>query len=451
MESTFVGLWIFGWNKLSKKAHLVMIYLTAIGSTISAIFILAANSWMQNPVGAKLVQMPDGSYRAELDNFLALIGNPFFLVTFPHVLAAAFMLAGGMVLGVSGWWLAHGRKKGDVVADDDTADQSTWRMATRFGAWAVLIASIVSIIIGDIQGKVEAQYQPLKLAASEGITDAGGSGAFAIVSVFGGSASDGTATSHAISIPGLLSFLAYSNFSDKATDINTLANAQSLQPICVGAFGAVSDTANGPTCTSASSDQAGGVLAQEFLPLPTGSMATGTTQSNELQTAVSNLPSDSSLTITAIQGSNTAPSMWATFYTFRFMILFGFLGLIFSIIVLAKTGKGKIPFESKGWSAFMWSFVLMPLVAASCGWLVTELGRQPWIVYGVLPTAAAVSPGVTGAEILISMVLYTLIYAAVAVIVVNMFLKVIRGGLPDGSDEPGDIPADDEATLHFAY
>jgi len=383
-------------------------------------------------------------------------------VTFPHVLAAAFMLAGGMVLGVSGWWLANGRKKGDVAADDDSADTATWRMSTRFGAWAVLIASIVSIVIGDIQGKVEAQYQPLKLAASEGVapSTAGGTvdgGAFAIVAVFGGSASDGTATAHAISIPGLLSFLA----GGPATDINALANtpkaagdpAGSLNPICVGAFGQITGTTNGGTCTSVASDNAGGVLAQEFLPLPTGSTASSIAQPNDLQAAVTSLAASdpSALTITAITGSNTAPSMWATFYTFRFMILFGFLGLIFSIIVLVKTGKGKIPTESKGWSAFMWSFVLMPLVASSCGWLVTEIGRQPWIVYGVLPTSAAVSPGVTGPEILISMVLYTLIYAAVAVIVVNMFLKVIRGGLPDGSDEPGDIPADDEATLHFAY
>ncbi|MCL2653797.1 MAG: cytochrome ubiquinol oxidase subunit I [Propionibacteriaceae bacterium] len=446
MESTFVGLWIFGWNKLSKKAHLVMIYLTAIGSTISAIFILAANSWMQNPVGAQLVQLPDGSYRAQLHDFMALVTNPFFLVTFPHVLAAAFMLAGGMVLGVSGWWLANGRKKGEVAADDDASDTPTWRMGTRFGAWAVLIASIVSIVVGDIQGKVEASYQPLKLAASEGVAPStvGGTvdgGAFAIVSVFSGSASDGTAVAHSIAIPGLLSFLA----GGPATDINALA--PSIKPVCVGAFGQV----DGTTCTSVASDQAGGVLAQGFMPLPTGTTASTTADPNDLQKAVSAMSSDTTMTITAIEGANTAPSMWASFYTFRFMILFGFLGLIFSIIVLAKTKKGSLPTQSKGWSAFMWSFVLMPLVASSCGWLVTELGRQPWIVYGVLPTSAAVSPGVTGAEVLISMILYTLIYAAVAVIVVQMFLKTIRHGLPDGSDEPGDQPADNDAILHFAY
>jgi cytochrome d ubiquinol oxidase subunit I len=388
---------------------------------------------MQNPVGAQLVKMADGSYRAELTNFLALIGNPFFLTTFPHVLAAAFMLAGGMVLGVSGWWLAKGRKKGDVAVDDDASDTPTWRMSTRFGAWVVLIASIVAIVVGDFQGKVMAEYQPLKLAASEGVTDPNGSGAFAIVSVFSGNANDGTKTSHAISIPGLLSFLAFSDFSTPAQDINSQTQGLQVQSVA--------------TTTG----------TQEFLPLPSISNPANSSQnlqgqqSNDLQTAIAGLSSDSTVTITAIEGGNGAPSMWATFYFFRFMILFGFLGLIFSIIVLVKTKKGALPAESKGWSALMWSFVLMPLLASSCGWLVTELGRQPWIVYGVLPTSAAVSPGVTGAEILISMILYTLIYAAVAVVVVKMFLKVIRGGLPDGSDEPGDQPADNDAILHFAY
>ncbi|MCL1842171.1 MAG: cytochrome ubiquinol oxidase subunit I, partial [Propionibacteriaceae bacterium] len=105
MESTFVGLWIFGWDRLPKKTHLATIYLTAAGTTISAIFILAANSWMQNPVGAVFE-----NGRAQLNNFLALIGNPFFLTTFPHTVGAAFIIAGGLVTGVSGYWLVKSRK-----------------------------------------------------------------------------------------------------------------------------------------------------------------------------------------------------------------------------------------------------------------------------------------------------------------------------------------------------
>jgi len=428
MESTFVGLWIFGWNKLSKKVHLLMIYLTAIGTTISAIFILAANSWMQNPVGAKLVQLPNGSYRAELTDFLALIKNPFFLVTFPHVVAAGFMLAGGGILGVAGWWLAKGRKKGDAV-DETKGDTSTWRQATRFGAWAVLIASIFSIVIGDLQGKVEASYQPLKFAASEGITEEDGSGAFAIISVFSGHANDPNdpaVTKFTISIPKLLSILAYTDTTTKGAGVNGLAQGVTVIEAC--------ETDNPTAC-------------QQFAALPPGS-----SESNDLQTAITNLSSDSTITITDIQGDNGGPSIWASFYTFRIMLLFGFLGLIFSIIVLVKTKKGVQPAASKGWTAFMVSFVLMPEIAIACGWLFTELGRQPWLVYGVLPTAAGVSPGVSAGEVLVSMVLYTLIYAVVAVIVVNLFLKVIHEGLPAGDDMPTDEKvSDDEAVLHFAY
>ena len=421
MESTFVGLWIFGWNKLSKKVHLLMIYLTAIGTTISSIFILAANSWMQNPVGAKLVQLPNGSFRAELTDFLALIKNPFFLVTFPHVLSAAFMLSGGLILGVAGWWLAKGRKKGDEV-DDTVGDKATWRAATRFGAWAVLIASVFSIVIGDIQGKIEGEYQPLKLAASEGVTDPNGSDAFAIISVFSGGATEGTAkTNFTIAIPKLLSLLAYTDTSTKVPDVNALAQSVQVFSYC---------TADG--------------ACQDFAALPEGSE-----KSNVLQTSITALANDP--TITAIQGGNGGPSIWASFYTFRFMVLFGILGLLFSIFVLVKTKKGALPSAGKGWTTLMIAMVLMPEVATACGWLVTELGRQPWLVYGVLPTSAGVSPGVSAGEVFTSMVLYTLIYAVVAVIVVNLFLKVIHSGLPDGSDAPGDTVSDDDAILHFAY
>jgi len=427
MESTFVGLWIFGWNKLSKKVHLLMIYLTAIGTTISSIFILAANSWMQNPVGAKIVTLPDGSYRAELDGikgFLSLITNPFFLTTFPHVLAAAFMLAGGLVVGVAGWWLVKGRKKGDAVLEPAAeSDASGWRKATRFGAWVVLIASVCSIIVGDLQGKVEAQYQPLKLAATEGITQQGGSDAFAIVAFFSGSANQGTAaTTFSVPIPGLLKILAGSELNQGINEM-----AQAVQVVC-----SVPVASDG-TCPG-----------QQFAALPDGQGDPNAFQ-QQIQANVG------SMAVVDIQGSNGAPSIWASFYTFRFMVLFGFLGLIFSIIILVKTKKGSLPAASKGWTTLMITMPLMPLFASSCGWLVTELGRQPWIVYGVLPTSAAVSPGVSAFEVLASMILYTLIYAVVAVIVVSLFLKVIHGGLPDGSDAPGDTVDDNDAILHFAY
>jgi len=422
MESTFVGLWIFGWNKLSKKVHLLMIYLTAIGTTISAIFILAANSWMQNPVGAKLVAMPDGAYRAELTNFINLVTNPFFLVTFPHVLGAAFMCAGGLVAGVSIWWLAKSRLQPSRAADSVDAakpgvDESVWRKSARFGAWFVLVASLFTMVIGDFQGKVEAKYQPMKLAASEGIIEQ--SGTFLVLAP---QTSDGKDPWYAIPVPGLLSFLA--GLGADPQGVNQLTQPDAYQQIC---------TTDGSTCFLTPKDNANASALEASL---------GATQGADgwvIQSII-------------VDGSvYSQPPMLASFYSFRMMLLFGALGLLFSIIILVKTSGSKVPKATKGWTTMAIMMPLLPVFACSFGWLLTELGRQPWIVYGILPTQAAVSPGVTAPEILLTMCLYTLIYAVVAVILVKLFLTVIRAGLTDGSDMPTDAPADSDAILHFAY
>ena len=416
MESTFVGLWIFGWNKLPKKVHLAMIYLTAIGTTISSIFILAANAWMQNPVGAKVTQLPDGSTRAELTNFLDLVTNPFFLTTFPHVIGASFMLAGGLVVGVAGWWLVRGRRSGvsEAAVKESTGNRAAWYSATRFGAWIVLVASLVTIVVGDIQGKVEAQYQPAKLAASEGLanTPATGDGApFVVLTVFTQN-DDGTVASKGIiSLPGLLSFLAFNDSDATVQGINDLQTQ-------LGEVG--------------------------YQPID------GTDRNALQQGALDNgVYTPATIKVDAI----SMPALWVSFYSFRIMVLIGFLGLAFAIAVLVKTRKDCDPKPTKAWNGMMVSMVLLPLFGSSFGWLLTEIGRQPWIVNGVLPTSAAVSPSVSGGEVLVSMILYTLVYAVVAVIVVNLFLKTIRQGLPDVAElEPSaTADGDEEAVLHFAY
>jgi len=418
MESTFVGLWIFGWNKLSKKVHLAMIYLTAIGTTISSIFILAANSWMQNPVGAKLVSMGNGQYRAQLTNFLDLVTNPFFLVTFPHVIGAALMTAGGLVAGVSIWWLAKSRRTvdADAVAERAHADETAWRKAARFGAWFVLVASVFTMVVGDFQGKVEAKYQPMKLAASEGIISQ--SGTFLVLAP---QTADGKDPWYAIPVPGLLSFLA--GLGHDPLGVNQLTQPDAYQRIC---------TTDESTCFLAPTDRSNaGALAQS---LPTASDATWKIESIVVDGSV-----------------YSQPPMLASFYSFRMMLLFGALGLIFSIIILVKTKGDNIPKASKGWTAMAIMMPLLPVFACSFGWLLTELGRQPWIVYGILPTSSAVSGVVSAGEVLTTMILYTLIYAAVAVVLVKLFLSVIRKGLPDGADMPDDKVSDDDAILHFAY
>jgi cytochrome d ubiquinol oxidase subunit I len=425
MESTFVGLWIFGWNKLSRKVHLLMIYLTAIGTTISAIFILAANSWMQNPVGAKLVAMPDGNYRAELTDFIGLIKNPFFLVTFPHVIGGALMLAGGLVAGVGGWWLAKGRHAptratdGANVVAKPAPDEPAWRAAARFGAWFVLVASLCTMLVGHLQGQIEAKYQPMKLAASEGLHNE--SGTFVLLAP---QRADGTDPWYAVPVPGLLSFLAFNNFDQMAPGMAQLTQPDAYQQVC---------STNGETCFLTPKDSSeAGALAQS---LSATQGAGGWTWQGVV-----------------IDGTvYSQPSMLVSFYSFRMMLLFGALGLIISIVMLVKTRGEEVPKATKFWTAMMIALPLLPMFASSFGWILTEMGRQPWIVYGILPTSAGVSPLVSAGEILTSMILYTLIYAVVAVIVVKLFLKVIHEGLSDGGDAPDDQVSDKDAILHFAY
>jgi cytochrome d ubiquinol oxidase subunit I len=380
---------------------------------------------MQNPVGAKLVAMPDGTYRAQLSSFINLITNAFFLVTFPHVLGAAFMLAGGLVVGVAGWWLAKGRHQperasGDVeVTAKPSTDETAWRSAARFGAWFVLFASLFTMVIGDFQGKVEAKYQPMKLAASEGLNSA--SGTFLLLAP---QRADGTDPWYAIPMPHLLSFLAFSNLSEQAPGVAQLTQPDAYQQIC---------TTDQSTCFLAPNDNANASALEQSLQATQG--ADGWTWQGVV-----------------IDGTvYSQPPMIASFYSFRLMILFGALGLLFSIIVLVKTRGSNIPKASKGWTAMMIMMPLLPLFACSFGWLVTELGRQPWIVYGILPTQAAVSPLVSPGEILTSMILYTLIYAVVAVIVVKLFLQTIHKGLQDVEGASSDQVDDSNAILHFAY
>ena len=454
MESTFVGLWIFGWNKLSKKVHLAMIYLTAVGTTISAIFILAANSWMQNPVGATFVRLSDGTYRAELTDFLALIKNPFFLVTFPHVVGAAIMTAAGLVLGVAGWWLAKGRhaQTRALASDDETAvdvpskqpaeDRSAWYSATRFGAWIMLVASLFVMVVGHLQNQVEAKYQPLKMAAAEGLNTSESNADLAIIATFN---ADGTKETWALSLPSLLSFLTDYNTGTKVTGLDKLVDANGNLLGNAYQFACSTGTNAGADQQQCFLTPADNYVAGDFA---------GTAPTNSLVAALTD-PATTTLKWQGVtDGTNayTMPNMWVTFYSFRIMVGFGALGFIFALAALIKTRKGNDPKPTKGWNFMMRVMPFIPMFACSFGWILTEMGRQPWVVYGVLPTSSAYSPTVTAGEILTSMVLYTLIYAVVAVIVAVLFMKVIRTGLTDPEPEPAASSADaDQAILQFAY
>ncbi|WP_243231619.1 cytochrome ubiquinol oxidase subunit I [Microbacterium sp. CIAB417] len=366
-EATFIGLWIFGWDRLSKRVHLATIWCAWIGATMSAYFILAANSFMQNPVGYTM--SPDGT-RAEMTDFFAVLTNRVVLATFPHTMFAAIMFAATVVVAVAAWHLARGQHF------------EAMRPALRFGMWTVIISFAGTAISGDLLGLQMVATQPMKMAAAEALYNTA-CGSDASFSIFSLGTPDGTSEIWSLRVPYLLSFLSTHTLDGCVEGINNL-NAEYTQ--------------NWPVFA----DQLGGDLP-------------------------------------------FAPTIWITYWSFRWMIGFGGLAAVISVVGLWLTRKkAKRAVPQWAWRVAIWSAPL-PMFGSLVGWLFTEMGRQPWIVFGLMLTQDGVSPSVPGWNVLISLIAFTLTYAALAVVEFGLILKAARKG-PEPIPDPGDgESADDDA------
>jgi cytochrome d ubiquinol oxidase subunit I len=371
LESTFLGLWIFGWERLPRRLHLASIWAAALGSVFSAYFILAANSWMQNPVGFRL--NPETG-RAELTDFRAVLTNKVALITFPHTIAGCFLVAGALLVAVALWHL---------LRRPDTADTATYRFAARFGAWVTLTAAAVVVVTGDIQGKIMTQVQPMKMAAAEGLYQTERPAAFSVVTV---GSLDGSRELFALKIPYLLSWLGTGHVNGTVHGINDLQAQYAAQ------YGA---------------------------------------------------------------GSYT-PIIPVTYWSFRFMIGFGLAAAAIAVWVLWAQRRGRTP--SGGKPAGRWllraglAMPLLPLVANSFGWIFTEMGRQPWIVFGEMLTRNGVSRSVSLSEVLTSFTAFTLVYLTLAIIEVRLLVRYAKAGVPDLTPPaPEPDREDEDRPLAFAY
>ncbi|HSW42348.1 MAG TPA: cytochrome ubiquinol oxidase subunit I [Patescibacteria group bacterium] len=206
LESTFLGLWIFGWDRLPKKVHLATIWVVAFATVLSAFFILAANSWMQNPVGYRF---NEAAGRAELTDIMAVFLSPTALVTFVHVIPAAFMTGGAFVAGIAMWRLFR----------HPLQDAAAFRMATKVGAWMVVVSGLVLLATGDAQAKVMTAQQPMKMAAAEALYETSQPASFSVFTI---GTLDGSAEVFSIRIPYLLSFMATGSFDGLVEGINNL-------------------------------------------------------------------------------------------------------------------------------------------------------------------------------------------------------------------------------------
>jgi cytochrome d ubiquinol oxidase subunit I len=372
LESTFLGLWIFGWDRLPAWLHASTIWLVHIGTLFSAYFILAANSWMQHPVGYRY---NPASGRAEMTDFGAVMFNKVQLVTFPHVTISAYLTGAAFVTAVAMWHL---------VRNGHGPDESLYRKALRFGAVAVFLSGAGVVISGDAQAKIMTEVQPMKMAAAEGLYDTQTSAPFSLFTI---GSLDGSREIYSITLPGLLSYLATGDTDAEVQGINDLRTKYR---------------------------QTYGVDPGQKYYSP----------------------------------GDYTPIIPVTYWAFRLMIGFGFLAMAAAAAMLWVTRRSRRLPAGRAWLAIAGVLPLLPLLANSTGWIFTEMGRQPWSVFGLMTTAQAVSPGVSGGEALTSLVLLTVVYTVLGVIELTLLLRYIKSGA-DPVPPPKD-PASDQP-LSFAY
>lgn len=343
IESTFLGIWIFGWDKLPKLLHLISIWLVALASNLSAFWILVANSFMQNPQGFVL-----NNGRAEMVNFFDLITNPYVWHQFPHVVTAGITTAGFFVMGISAWHLA---KKHDV-----DFFQKSFKYSVIYG----LIGVLAVCGIGHAQGQFLMDVQPMKMAAAEAHWETEDPASFVAIAAIDEEAGENT---FSIEIPNMLSFMTYNSFSGEVKGIHD------LQAEYEAKYGE----------------------------------------------------------------GNYVPQVTPLFWSFRAMVGAGGLMVLLALIgvVLLKTGKLQ---NSKLYLKVMLFAMALPYIANTTGWLITEMGRQPWIVYGLQKTAEGISTVVPASYILISMVGFTLVYGILAVVDVMLLVKYGKKS-PDALEE----------------
>ncbi|KRF28168.1 cytochrome ubiquinol oxidase subunit I [Phycicoccus sp. Soil802] len=373
LESTFLGLWIFGWGRIPEKLHAACMWIVHVGTLLSAYFILAANSFMQNPVGYRYNPQ---TKRAELTDFVAVLTNKVQLVTFPHVVTAAYMVGGAMVMAVALWHLRRREVGGDA---------GMYRRATRLGAAVVLVAGLGVAVTGDLQGKIMTEVQPMKMAAAEALYESSdGNAPFSLLTI---GSLDGSEEKFAVTVPGVLSFLATGHFDGSVQGINELKAE----------------------------------YAQKY--------GTG-----------SPLTADATYT----------PNIPLSYWSFRLMIGVGVLAALIALLALWTTRGERVP-RARWWHWAIMAAPLLPIFGNSFGWIFTEVGRQPWLVFGVMATKTGVSPSVSAGEVVTSMVVYTLLYGLLAVVEVKLFLTYLRAGALPFEEPATPATHDDDAPLAFAY
>jgi cytochrome d ubiquinol oxidase subunit I len=354
MESTFLGVWIFGRGRVSARIHLASIWLASLGTLLSAAFILAANSWMQHPVGFAIDK---ATGQAVMTNFWAVMTNSTFFGAYFHVIFAALLTGAVFMLAIAAWHIRRGQQRDAFIK------------VARIAVIVTLLAGLGTVFMGDAQARQMDTQQPMKMAAAEALYNTTSGASFSLLTI-------GDMTGNPlfqIRIPHLLSVIADNSWNGQVKGINQLQKAD------VKKYGA----------------------------------------------------------------GSYVPVIWVTYWTFRLMVGLGILMLALGAIGLWLIRRKRL--DSSKWFLRFASFMLLaPFLANSFGWIFTEMGRQPWVVYGLLKTSQAVSHISVG-YVATSLIGFTAIYTFLAIIEIGLMIRVAR-------QAPEEVSAhDDEHSLELIY
>jgi cytochrome d ubiquinol oxidase subunit I len=352
LESTFLGLWIFGWGRLSPRLHLATIWLTSIGTMISAYFILAANSWMQHPVGYAINH---ATHKAQLTDIFAVLTNSTALLTFPHTILGAWTTGGMLVIAVCAFLMLRGRAS-DVVS-----------RSMRIALPLTLASVLATMAFGDAQGRLMEKQQPMKMAAAEAIYNTQDGAPFSILAT-GSFTRHPSTLNKIINVPHGLSLLADLSWNGQVKGINQINAAEQKK--------------YGP--------------------------------------------------------GDYVPIVGVEYWTFRLMIGAGMLMLAIAGLGLLLQRRRRLELSSRYLRLSLLGLVL-PVVANWTGWTFTEVGRQPWVVFGLLKTSQANSPNVSAGAIALTLTGYIVIYGLLIAIGGWLMFREVRRG-PEPRRDPSERP-----------
>jgi cytochrome d ubiquinol oxidase subunit I len=400
LEATFIGLFFFGWDRLSRVGHLIVTWLVGLGANFSALWILIANGWMQNPVGSRF--NPD-TMRMEVTDFMAVIFNPVAQAKFVHTVSAGYVFGSVFVLGVSALFLLWGKHRELAIR--------SMVVAASFG----LASALSVVVLGDESGYLATEHQKMKLAAMENMWETEPAPAsFTIFAIPTGVHGE----QFAIRVPWVLGLISTRTLSTVVPGINELVQhaevrirngiqaAKALDALRANP----SDTAARQAFDASQQDFGYALLLKKYRP------------------DVENATDDE----VKLAAQDTVPSVWTLFWSFRIMVGTGFFLIAYFAYWFWQASFRRL--DRRRWALKLAVIVIpLPWIAIELGWLIAEFGRQPWVVEGVLPTFYAAS-GLHFWDLAISLAFFVILYTTLAVIMFWLMWRTIKHGPSDKID-----------------